>query len=212
MHRAVAAFATTVLAVSFGAALPAGAETPPVTDECALVVSDALCALVTPLEPTLAPVTDEATVPAPAAPAPAPTPLAPGAETSPTPAPATGPGAATASTPGPASVGGSLGAPSTSRAPERRSTSRVPDVPVGSTLQLGPLALPRFSGSSAAATPSSAAAGAVAERMVLPAARAVAELPSHSRTTPIAIAVGTLLLAGGLLLRQGRRNLQLARI
>jgi len=84
----------------------------------------------------------------------------------------------------------------------------VPAVPVGSTLELGPLALPRFSGPSAAPAAAQPAIDAVAERLILPAARAAASLPEHSRTTAVAVAVGTLLLAAGLLVDQARRARQ----
>lgn len=215
-RAATAAFAITALAVSFGAPSPSGAETP-VPEECALVApspgtSDPFCTLLTPLAPT-EPVTDAATTPAapapaPAAPAPAPdADASSGSATAPsssaTPAPAT-----SATAPAPASLGGTLSTPSSSASTGRGWGGRVPEVPMGSTLELGPLALPRFSGPATTPSASAPSSDAVAERLVLPAARAAAALPTQSRTMAVAVALGTLLLAAGLLVDQARRARQ----
>lgn len=216
-RAATAVFAITALAVSFGAPSIASAETP-VPEECALVAtspgaSDPFCTLLEPLAPTQ-PVTDEATTPAaptapaPAAPAPAPE-SETGSDTATAPSSSGAPATAASSTsPAPASLGGGLAAPSSSASTGRGSSSRVPEVPVGSTLELGPLALPRFSGPATTPAASASASDAVAERIVLPAARAASSLPTQSRTMAVAVALGTLLLAAGLLVDQARRARQ----
>jgi len=213
-RAATAAFAATALAVSFGAPSPSGAETP-LPEECALVApapgtSDPFCTLLTPLAPTQ-PVTDAAAEPA--APAPAPAAPAPDADASSgsatAPSSSDAPAAATSATaPAPASLGGGLATPSSAASTGRGWGGRVPEVPVGSTLELGPLALPRFSGPATTPSASASSSDAVAERLVLPAARAASALPTQSRSMAVAVALGALLLAAGLLVDQARRARQ----
>lgn len=86
--------------------------------------------------------------------------------------------------------------------PGGMSSPRVPDVPVGSTLQLGSLALPSFDlGATPAVTGKQLAANA--KGRVLPAS--AASLPHASKTTAVAMALIVLLLAGGLLIDQVRK-------
>lgn len=91
--------------------------------------------------------------------------------------------------------------------PRGASSPAVPDVPMGATLELGPLALPQLGlGGTPAVTASElAASDTVADDVVLPAARAAAELPDRSRATAVAMAAGLLLLAAGLLVDQLRK-------
>lgn len=91
--------------------------------------------------------------------------------------------------------------------PRGASSPAVPDVPMGATLELGPLALPQLGlGGTPAVTASElAASDTVADDLVLPAARAAAELPDRSRATAVAMAAGLLLLAAGLLVDQLRK-------
>ena len=99
----------------------------------------------------------------------------------------------------------SSGSASTSRG---ATSPSVPDVPVGSSLTLGPLALPSFGLTTAPATSADArAADALAREVVMPAVAAAAtpDLPDGSRATAVVMALSALMLAVGLLLDQRRK-------
>jgi hypothetical protein len=94
-------------------------------------------------------------------------------------------------------------------------SAEIPDVPVGSTLELGPLALPSFGlTTTPAASADELAAEAVADDVVAPTvARALSpELPDGSRATAGVLAMSTLMLAAGLLLDQRRKARQPLRV
>jgi hypothetical protein len=98
--------------------------------------------------------------------------------------------------------------------PTSTRSTRVPDVPMGSALQLAPLALPTF-GSAALPAVGSAAASteAATGEAALPAAQAAAaSLPDDSKTTAAVLAFSVLLLAAGLLLDQVRKARQPIRL
>jgi hypothetical protein len=231
-RAATAAFATVVLATAVATGSVAAASTSaPVQDplvplDCASLglLADPTCGLVetvdgvlAPVEETLAPVLD------PLAPAPALDPLAPAA---PAPAPADGgtatPAPAPSSSPQPTAQATSSGSPTTAdlgsqpalssgaalpRSSSSSSSYAVPNLPYGSSLELSPLALPRFGmGGTPAVTANQLATGeAVAQDVVLPAAQAAAQLPDDSRTTAVVMAFSLLLLASGLLIDQWRK-------
>lgn len=106
-----------------------------------------------------------------------------------------------------AGVGSQPAASDAAALPRGASSPAVPDVPMGATLELGPLALPQLGlgGTPAVTATELAASDSVADELVLPAARAAADLPDRSRTTAVAMAVGLLLLAAGLLVDQLRK-------
>jgi hypothetical protein len=224
-RAATAAFATTVLAVSVATIPTAGAQDPAAaTTECTTLalLSDPSCLIAT-VEDALAPAT-EPVAPSEPAPAPAPAPLpipgttsSPDGGSAPAPAPAPAPSTDTYATSSGSPIAADLGAAPASARPAASSqggtSSRVPAVPSGATLELSPLALPTFSfNATEAATADAAAAKVAAETVVLPAAAAAAALPDDSKTTAVAFAVSMLLLAGGLLvdqLRKARQPIQL---
>lgn len=199
----------TLAAVTFAAtaAVPfagmAAAQEVPAPIDCATlgVLADPTCLVV---EAVTAPVEQVATAvvgePAP--------PAAPD-DGSPTAPPASGSTAQATSSGSPTSAGvGSQPASSDGAAlPRGASSPAVPDVPMGATLELGPLALPQLGlgGTPAVTAVELAASDNVADDLILPAARAAADLPDRSRTTAVAMAVGLLLLAGGLLVDQLRK-------
>jgi hypothetical protein len=227
-RAATAAFATVVFATavatgSVAAASPsAPAQDPLVPLDCASLglLADPTCGLVEQVEDVLAPVEDTlAPVLDPLAPV-----LEPLAPAAPAPAPAPSGGGTTAPAPGsspspqPTAQATSSGSPTSadlgshpslsSGAPlPRSSSSRVPNLPAGSSLELSPLALPSFGmGGTPAATATELATGnAVAEDVVLPAAQAAAQLPDDSKTTAVVMAFSLLLLASGLLIDQWRK-------
>ena len=137
--------------------------------------------------------------PAPSAPAPAP---------GPAPAPSSKPASkpskvGSTSSSAPTGFGGSV---SVSGASARSSSSRVPSVPVGSSLHLGSLAMPEFHITSPAVT--KAAQRSVSE-IVLPAAQAAAvadELGDDGHAMAVLGALSAILLAGGLLLDHVRKT------
>jgi hypothetical protein len=136
--------------------------------------------------------------PAPTAPAPAPAP-----SSSPSKSAAKPSKVGSTSSSAPTGFGGSV---SVSGASARSSSSRVPSVPVGSSLHLGSLAMPEFHITSPAVT--KAAERSVSE-IVLPAAQAAAvadELGDDGHAMAVLGALSALLLAGGLLLDHVRKT------
>jgi len=146
-------------------------------------------------------------------------PLAPAEEPEPAPgpSPSSGPGS---SAPAPSRVGSTSASASTgfggslsSGAPASPQTaSRVPAVPVGSTLVLGSLAMPQF-GLSPIEQVGSAAAAVTAERiakdLVLPAADAAAaldQIPDDSGALTTIAVVSLLLVAAGVALDRRRKT------
>jgi hypothetical protein len=141
----------------------------------------------------------------------------PAPEAEPAPAPAadqqasTSPASRAPATSTSASTPTGFNAPVSSGGPSARgdSSSRaVPNVPVGGTLQLGPLALPRFGLTTApAASAEELATEAVVENVVLPAVSAAVtpEAPDSSKATAVVVAISTLMLAAGLLIDQARK-------
>jgi hypothetical protein len=135
------------------------------------------------------------------------TPLAPARGATPAPAASAGPAAGPTQTSASASAPTSFSSPVSSGAP--LNSPAVPDVPLGSTLQLGPLTLPPFSFST---TPAVTAEELVAEQaateLIAPAvAAAVApgDDDSSGRATAIVLAMSLLMLAVGLLLDQAHK-------
>lgn len=225
-RAATAAFATVVLATAVATGSVAAASTSaPVQDplvplDCASLglLADPTCGLVetvdgviAPVEETLAPVLDPL--------APVLDPLAPaapsdGGTATPAPAPSSSPQptaqATSSGSPTTADLGSQPALSSGAALPRSSSSSSsyaVPNLPYGSSLELSPLALPRFGmGGTPAVTATDLATGnAVAEDVVLPAARAAAQLPDDSRTTAVVMAFSLLLLASGLLIDQWRK-------
>jgi hypothetical protein len=218
-RAATAAFATTIFAVSVAAAplaAAAPAQVPPLPVDCTslAVLTDPVCQLVEQIDGVLAPVEQAAgDVLAPVNSIAPISPAAPDGGDSATPAPASqsGPSSNTYSTSSSAPTHADLGsAPASTWRPlssSGTSSPSVPDVPVGSTLELGPLALPSFglAGTPAVSGDQLATSAAVADDVVLPAARAAAQLPDDSKATAVVMAFSMLLLAGGLLIDQVRK-------
>lgn len=224
-RAATAAFATVVLATAVAtgsvaaASTSAPAQDPLVPLDCASlgILADPTCGLVeivdgviAPVEETLAPVLDPLAAVldplAPAAPAPAPS----DGTATPAPAPSSPQPTAHATSSGSptsADLGSQPALSSGAALPRSSSSYAVPDLPYGSSLELSPLALPKFGmGGTPAVTADQLATGeAVAEDVVLPAAQAAAQLPDDSRTTAVVMAFSLLLLASGLLIDQWRK-------
>jgi len=121
---------------------------------------------------------------------------------------ASGASATSASASGPTGFGGVL---STTAAPSPggNTSAAVPDVPVGGTLELGPLALPTYSFTGAPATSAGAlATEAAVKELVLPAVEAAAstpQRPDNTSATAAVMAISVLMLAASLLLDQLRK-------
>ncbi len=206
---ATAALAATIAAAPIAGAAPA--QVPPPVDCTTLgPLADPACALVEQIESILAPVEGVADQLAPLAPVLDPVAPAPGDDAAaPTPAPQPSAQATSSSTPTTADLGAEPAASYSASLP-RSSSAAIPDLPVGSTLELSPLALPSFGlgGTPAVSAAEIAAADGVVDDVVLPAARAAAELPDGSKATAVVIAFSTLLLAAGLLIDQHRKARQ----
>lgn len=208
-RAAIAAFATAMFAMTVAAAPFASAQVPPVpTVDCSslAMLSDPACLVVETVDGVLVPV--QQTTAEVLAPAGTVTPVAPGGTGAVTPAPQAAPSSNTQATSASSPVAADLGsAPASSwgaLSSSGTSSPRVPDVPAGSTLELGPLALPSFG---LAGTPAVTAdqLAASADEVVLPAARAAAQLPDDSKATAVVLALSMLLLAAGLLVDQVRK-------
>lgn len=209
---ATAALAATIAVAPIAGAAPA--QVPPAVD-CALPgpLADPACALIEQIEGITAPadgaVTDQL---APLAPVLDPVVPAPSGEGSaPAPAPAAQPSAQATSPGSPTAADlGAEPAASYNASLSRSSSPAVPDLPLGSTLELSPLALPSFGlgGTPAVSAAELAATDGVVDDVVLPAARAAAELPDGSKATAVVIALSMVLLAAGLLLDQHRKARQ----
>lgn len=126
--------------------------------------------------------------------------------------PAAGPTQTSASASSPTGFSNPLSSGSTSSV----SSPAVPEVPVGSTLQLGPLTLPQFSfGSTPAVTAEELVAEQAASELIAPAVAAAvapAEEEGSGRATAIVIAMSLLMLAVGLLLDQAHKVRQPLRL
>lgn len=142
-------------------------------------------------------------------------PLAPAAGPAAAPSPAAGAAAGPTQTSASTSAPTGFGSPLSSGAPVN--SPAVPDVPAGSTLQLGPLTLPPFSFST---TPAVTAEELVAEQavteLIAPAVAAAAAAPAEDdgsgRATAIVLAMSLLMLAVGLLLDQAHKVRQPVRV
>jgi hypothetical protein len=209
-RAATAAFVTTVLAVTAPFASAASAQVPGLPLDCTSLglLADPTCSLVEQVDGVLAPVEQTAgEVLAPVAPiAPAPAPADGGAV--PTPAPTSSDTHATSSSaPTNADLGSAPASTWTATSPSGTRSSRVPDVPMGSTLELGPLALPSFglAGTPAVTADQLASIATTTDGGTLSAAKAAAELPDDSKATGVVMALSVLLLAAGLLIDQARK-------
>ena len=239
MRRAVtAAFAASVLAATVGtvpAASAATAQQVPLPVDCSALqvlgtaVADPTCSLLDQLGGVLAPAEQPSTDPlaalapvldqvAPALPAVPGAPAVPGsggstASPEPTAAASPSPSDARATSSGSATSADLGREPAYSAGyalPRSSSASRVPGVPIGSALQLAPLALPTFGSATVPGISGSeqASTDVATGEVVLPAARAAAAVPNDSKTTAVVLAFSMLLLAGGLLLDQVRKARQ----
>jgi hypothetical protein len=214
-RAATAAFATTIFAVSVAAAPLAAAAPaqvpplPPVDCTTLAALADPVCQLVTQVGGVLVPVEQAAA--GLLAPVDSIAPVSPEAPadggTAAPPSPGSSAHATSASRPTYADLGAAPASTLRPLSSSGASSPRVPDVPVGSTLELGPLSLPSFglAGTPAVTGNQLATSSAVANEMVLPAARAAAQLPDDSKATAVVMAFSMLLLAGGLLIDQVRK-------
>lgn len=202
MRRAALVVATAVLtATALADAPPASAgaaEDPVTTAVCDLLATPGCAVVVDPLESLLTELQDTAGVQPEPAPAPSTEPAPESAGPTPT-DPASGGTATSSSASGPTSF---------AAAATPAGSPTVPGVPVGGTLELGPLGLPRYSFSAAPAMSAEdlAAAADASDRMGRAVSAAVTpERPDGSRATAVAMAFSMLMLACGLLLDQVRK-------